>query len=247
MFRCFVDLRSEFGGKMWNWTEEHVSFCIVNWKSEQVPARKPEQVCRSTNRADQNGAREPANNISSLRILLHLKLGLRSGAGDCCCCCSLLHGGRLDEVVIASLLLEELCEVGLAVQNAIQSGVGWWSQEAAPMGAPEARLMIRCSLHSQLQTNNGLLLSRYVKTLTGRNRFCVKRTVKQRCMWTFSSGYAVLLQRAHLSCVPENKWESLLGALVCKWDTIMSIESMTIHYISIKIQTRNVDSGGGRI
>lgn len=33
---------------------------------------------------------------------------------------------------------------------------------------------------------------------------------------TFSKGYAVFLQVAHLSCVPENMEENLLAALDCK-------------------------------
>lgn len=33
---------------------------------------------------------------------------------------------------------------------------------------------------------------------------------------TFSSGYTVFLQAAHLSWVPENKAENLFGAFPCK-------------------------------
>ena len=45
---------------------------------------------------------------------------------------------------------------------------------------------------------------------------CVRERERERDgLETFSNGYAVFLQKAHLSWVPQNMEESLLGAFVC--------------------------------
>lgn len=60
---------------------------------------------------------------------------------------------------------------------------------------------------------------------------CIYSNVEQ----TFSNGYTVLVQAGHLSWVPQNRAESLLGVLGCK---------MTIH-IRPKKFSRGYDNKDG--
>lgn len=79
----------------------------------------------------------------------------------CClcwfCCCWLyllhfifLHWSCLGEIVIATLLLEQLGEVGLAVKKSIKCSIGWWGEEASPMCTPKAWFVVKLTFHSQL-------------------------------------------------------------------------------------------------
>lgn len=62
------------------------------------------------------------------------------------------HGilGRalLLHVVVAPLLHEQLCEVDLAVQDAVERGVGGGGQDAAPVRALEAALVVGLAFQS---------------------------------------------------------------------------------------------------
>jgi len=53
-------------------------------------------------------------------------------------------------MIVASLLLEQLCKVVLAVEDAIERGIGWWRKGAPSMRALETGLVVWLSLHSYL-------------------------------------------------------------------------------------------------
>jgi len=57
---------------------------------------------------------------------------------------------RLDEVVVAALLLEQLREMDLAVEDAVERGVGGGGQDAAPVRALEAALVVRLAFQRHL-------------------------------------------------------------------------------------------------
>lgn len=79
-----------------------------------------------------------------------------------CCCLFLLcltwwalillalDGSGLDEMIVASLLFEQLGKVGFTVEDAIQSSIGWWSNGTAPMRTLEAGFVVGFSLYSHL-------------------------------------------------------------------------------------------------
>jgi hypothetical protein len=57
---------------------------------------------------------------------------------------------RLDEVVVAALLLEQLREMDLAVEDAVERGVGGGGQDAAPVRALEAALVVGLAFQRHL-------------------------------------------------------------------------------------------------
>lgn len=60
------------------------------------------------------------------------------------------RGGRLEQVVVAARLLEQLPEVVLAVQDPVEGRVGGGRQEAAAVGALEAGLVVGLALQGHL-------------------------------------------------------------------------------------------------
>jgi hypothetical protein len=57
---------------------------------------------------------------------------------------------RLDEVVVAALLLEQLREMDLAVEDPVERGVGGRGEDAAPVRAFEAALVVGFAFQSHL-------------------------------------------------------------------------------------------------
>lgn len=60
------------------------------------------------------------------------------------------HGSMFEEVIVASLLFEQLSKVVLAVEDSIESSIGRWGEGTTPMRAPEAAFMIGLSFYSHL-------------------------------------------------------------------------------------------------
>jgi len=80
--------------------------------------------------------------LSRACIRRWLRRGLRSLV--------LLGLRRLDEVVVAALLLEQLREMDLAVEDPVERGVGGGGQDAAPVRAFEAALVVRLAFQRHL-------------------------------------------------------------------------------------------------
>lgn len=65
--------------------------------------------------------------------------------------CSTLHRSRLDQMAVASLLLEKLGEVVLAVENALKRSIVGRSNSTASMGAFKTGLVVCLAFDSHLQ------------------------------------------------------------------------------------------------
>ena len=68
-----------------------------------------------------------------------------------------LRRRRLEQVVVAARLLEQLPEVVLAVQDPVEGRVGGGRQEAAAVSALEAGLVVGLALQGHLQKDLELL------------------------------------------------------------------------------------------
>jgi hypothetical protein len=111
---------------------------------------------------------------------------------------SILRGGLallglscLDEVVVAALLLEQLREVDLAVEDPVERGVGGRRQDAAPVRALEAVLVVRFAFQRHLYKNIYISKVAYyficIQRSFGKILAFIKVTTGQHSC-TFSSG-----------------------------------------------------------